>query len=282
MIFNAFFSGMYRSCRDIIKSLSISSCPPTTVYELEAQLKKATLHVCYATDFFIDIGKIWIIRSLISKDIIHPTSSDRTLLWTSYELMSHVSYTSIHLLSYEQPNNKRVGSWMFCQSANSKCAVWASGNESRITLKIPGRRIKNSPTDFPSCDRQVICLLFLLYFFVDSDATELKNVCACVQLTLSGAFSLVWSMKVHSFEQCCSLGWFPGDYHFWQFAWTDGNVASESQHNTVNISVNTSCVEVCTKTSFSEVVHPLNFSKNNFPLLKPNSYLFTAEVVFSL
>ena len=58
----------------------------------------------------------------------------------------------------------------------------------------------------------------------------------------------------------------------------------ESQHNTVNFSVNTSCVESCTKTNFSEVVHPLNFSKNNFPLLKarPNSYLFTDDLVFSL
>ena len=45
---------------------------------------------------------------------------------------------------------------------------------------------------------------------------ELKNVCACVQLTLSGAFSIVWSMKVYPLEQCCSCGWFPGDYHFWQ------------------------------------------------------------------
>ena len=69
-----------------------------------------------------------------------------------------------------------------------------------------------------------------------------------------------------------------------QFAWTDGNVARESQHNTVNISVNTSCVESCTKTHFLEVVHPLNFSKNNFPLLKArsNSYLFSADLVFSL
>ena len=58
MIFNAFFPGICRSCRDIIKSLSISSSPPTTVDELEAQLKKATLHVYYATDFFTDIGKI--------------------------------------------------------------------------------------------------------------------------------------------------------------------------------------------------------------------------------
>ena len=58
MIFNGFFSGICRSCRDTIKSLSISSSPPTTVDELEAQLKKATLPLCYATDFFIDIGKI--------------------------------------------------------------------------------------------------------------------------------------------------------------------------------------------------------------------------------
>ena len=58
MIFNAFFSGICRSYRDTIKSLSISSSAPTTVDELEAQLKKATLHICYATDFFIDIGKI--------------------------------------------------------------------------------------------------------------------------------------------------------------------------------------------------------------------------------
>ena len=55
---------------------------------------------------------------------------------------------------------------------------------------------------------------------------------------------------------------------------------------TVNIAHNSSCVEsfLCMKTNFSEVVHPLNFSKNNFPLLKarPNSYLFTADLVFSL
>ena len=55
MIFNAFFSGICRSCRDIIKSLSVPSSPTTTVDELEAQLKKATLHVCYAT---VDIGNI--------------------------------------------------------------------------------------------------------------------------------------------------------------------------------------------------------------------------------
>ena len=36
---------------------------------------------------------------------------------------------------------------------------------------------------------------------------------------------------------------------------------------TLKISVNTLCVESCTKTKFSEVVHPQNFSKNNFPLL---------------
>ena len=69
-------------------------------------------------------------------------------------------------------------------------------------------------------------------------------------------------------------------------------MARESEHNTVNISVNTSCVESCKKKTFqevqekkiSEVVHPLNFSENNFPLLKarPNSYLFTADLVFSL
>ena len=70
MIFDAFFSGICRSCRNTIKSLSISSRPPTTVDELEAQLKKATLHVCYATDFFIDIGKKLIVRSLISEAII--------------------------------------------------------------------------------------------------------------------------------------------------------------------------------------------------------------------
>ena len=70
MIFNAYFSGICRSCRDTIKSLSISSSPPTTVDELEAQLKKATLHVCYATDFFIDIGKKLIVRSLISEAIV--------------------------------------------------------------------------------------------------------------------------------------------------------------------------------------------------------------------
>ena len=58
MIFNAFFSGICRSCRDMIKSLSIPSSPATTVDELEAQLKKATLHICYAADFFIDIGNI--------------------------------------------------------------------------------------------------------------------------------------------------------------------------------------------------------------------------------
>ena len=58
MIFNAFSSGICRQCRDIIKSLSISFSPPTTVDELEAQLKEITLHVCYANDFFIDIGKI--------------------------------------------------------------------------------------------------------------------------------------------------------------------------------------------------------------------------------
>ena len=117
-----------------------------------------------------------------------------------------------------------------------------------------------------------------------TELTELKNVRACVRLTLSGAFSIVWSMKVYSLEQRCSCGRFPGDYHFWQFAWTNGNVARESQHNTVNISVNTSRVESCTTTNFSEVVHPLNFSKNNFPLLKarPNTYLFTDDFVFSL
>ena len=40
----------------------------------------------------------------------------------------------------------------------------------------------------------------------------------------------------------------------------------------------------CTKTNFSEAVHPQNFSKNNFPLLKArlNFYLFTADLVFSL
>ena len=63
-------------------------------------------------------------------------------------------------------------------------------------------------------------------------------------------------------------------------------MARESQHKTVNISDNSSCVESfsCTKTNFSEVVHPLNSSKNTFPLLKarPNSYLFTADLVFSL
>ena len=114
--------------------------------------------------------------------------------------------------------------------------------------------------------------------------TELKNVCACVRLTLSGAFSIVWSMKVYSLERCCSCGWFPGDYHFWQFTWTNGNVARESQHNNVNISVNTSCIELCTKTILSQVAHPLNFSKNNFLLLKArsNSYLFTANLAFSL
>ena len=39
----------------------------------------------------------------------------------------------------------------------------------------------------------------------------------------------------------------------------------------------------CAKTNFSEVVHPLYFSKNKFPLLKarPNSYLFTADLIFS-
>ena len=42
----------------MIKSLSIPSSPATTVDELEAQLKKATLHICYAADFFIDIGNI--------------------------------------------------------------------------------------------------------------------------------------------------------------------------------------------------------------------------------
>ena len=54
---STFLSGICRSCQDTIKSLSISSSPPTTVDVLEAQLKKATLHVCYGTDFFIDIGK---------------------------------------------------------------------------------------------------------------------------------------------------------------------------------------------------------------------------------
>ena len=55
------------------------------------------------------------------------------------------------------------------------------------------------------------------------------------------------------FEQRCSCGWCPGDYHFWQFAWTDGNVARQSQHNTVNISVNTSYVELCTKQIFQRL-----------------------------
>ena len=102
-----------------------------------------------------------------------------------------------------------------------------------------------------------------------------------MQLTLSGAFSIVWSLKVYSLEQRCSCGWFPVDNHFWQFAWTDGNVAGERQHNTVNISVNTSCIESCTKTNFSEVVQPLNFSKNNVPLLKarPNS-IFSLPTLF--
>ena len=48
------------------------------------------------------------------------------------------------------------------------------------------------------------------------EQAELKNVCACVRLTLSGAFSVVWLMKVYPLEQRCSCGWFPGDYHFWQ------------------------------------------------------------------
>jgi len=52
--------------------------------------------------------------------------------------------------------------------------------------------------------------------------TELKNVCACVRLILSGAFSIVWSMKVYPLEQRCICWWFPGDYHFWQ----DGTVFS--------------------------------------------------------
>ena len=183
--------------------------------------------------------------------------------------MSHVSYTSIHFLSYEQPNDKRVGSWMFCQSANRKCVVWASGNEWRIweLLKFPAVVLKIPQQIFLHVIIKASAYLFLLYFVVDSDAAELKNICARVWLTLSGAFSLVWSMKAYSLEQCCSFGWFLGDYRFWQFVRTDGNVARESQHNAVNISVNTSCIELCMKTNFSEVVRPLNFSKNNFPLL---------------
>ena len=61
-------------------------------------------------------------------------------------------------------------------------------------------------------------------------------------------------------------------------------LARESQHNNVKISLNTSGIESCMKTNFSQVAHPLNFSKNNFALLKarPNSNLSTADLVFSL
>ena len=46
--------------------------------------------------------------------------------------------------------------------------------------------------------------------------TELKNISACVRLTLSGAFSVVWSMKVYPLEKRCSYTWFPGDCNFWK------------------------------------------------------------------
>ena len=40
----------------------------------------------------------------------------------------------------------------------------------------------------------------------------------------------------------------------------------------------------CAKTNFLDVLHPLYFSKNNFPFLiaTPNSYLFTSDLIFSL
>ena len=110
--------------------------------------------------------------------------------------------------------------------------------------------------------------------------------------TSAHAWSWLFLARFRSFDQSkftplknvVLAGDFLAHYHFWQFAWTDRNVARESQHNTVNISVNTLCVKSCTRTIFLEVVHPLNFSKNNFPSLKarPNSYTFTADLVFSL
>ena len=36
--------------------------------------------------------------------------------------------------------------------------------------------------------------------------TELKNVCACVRLTLSGAFSIVWSVKVSTLNDVVPVG----------------------------------------------------------------------------
>ena len=120
-----------------------------------------------------------------------------------------------------------------------------------------------------------------LYVSMVVNATELKNVCACARLTLFGAFSIVWSMNVYPLQQRCSCAWFPGDYQFWQ----DGTwrILRTIQCNKKSLTYWTPYA-LSTKTNFSEVVHPLNFSKNNFPFLKarPNSYLFTADLVFSL
>ena len=112
--------------------------------------------------------------------------------------------------------------------------------------------------------------------------TEMKNVCACVRLTLSGVFRSFDQRKFTPLNNVFLAGDFLAIITFDNL---HERMETWLEHNTVNISVNTSCVESCKKkTNFSEVVHPLNFSENNFPLLKarPNSYLFTADLVFSL
>ena len=104
--------------------------------------------------------------------------------------------------------------------------------------------------------------------------TELKNVCACVRLTLSDAFSIVWSIcKFTPLNNCVLEGDFLAITTF------DNNPIQQEVWHTEHFMRR---VVSCKKTNFSEVLHPLNFSKNNFPLLKagPNYYLFTADLVF--
>jgi len=115
-------------------------------------------------------------------------------------------------------------------------------------------------------------------------STELKNVCACVWLTLSGAFSIVWSMKVYPLSDLVLAGDFLAIITFDKMEIDEFWEQSHSTRGLWHTQHFMRWVVSCTKTIFSEVVHPLNFSKNNFPLLKarPNSYLFTADLVFSL
>ena len=91
---------------------------------------------------------------------------------------------------------------------------------------------------------------------INKDKTALKNVCACVRLTLSGAFSIVWSMKVFPLEQRCSCGDFLAITTFDKMELDEFSEQSNSTRSLWHTQHFMRWVVSCTKTKFSEVVHP--------------------------